>query len=116
MKELPPSSLDSPLSLVLQPLPPDDAERRMPDKRPFARTLNGQTPPRYSPLDSGSPRNNLGLARSPLDPRVRRNDIGEGVRRLACFRWRSQQLCSASEPYSYNGLRNRVSAAFRPSS
>ncbi len=34
--------------------------------RPFARTLNGQTPPRYSPLDSGSPRNNLGLARSPF--------------------------------------------------
>ena len=25
-------------------------------------------------------------------------------------------VCSASEPYSYNGLNNRVSAAFRPSS
>ena len=35
-------------------------------ERPFARTLNGQIPPRYSPLDSGSPRNNLGLARSPF--------------------------------------------------
>ena len=37
-------------------------------------------------------RNNLGLARSPLDSRLRGNDIGEGVRRLACFRWRSQRM------------------------
>ncbi len=105
VKELPPSSLDSPLSLVLQPLPPDDAERRLPDKRPFARTLNGQAPPRYSPLDSGSPRNNLGLARSPFvlrtfPPRARetRGPLGEGVRRLACFHWRSQQYAPRPSP------------------
>jgi len=29
------------LSLVLQPLPPDDAERRVPGRGPFARILNG---------------------------------------------------------------------------
>ncbi len=105
------------LSLALQPLPPGEAERRVPDKRPFARTLNGQTPPRYSPLDSGSPRNNLGLARSPLGPRVRGNDIGEGVRRLACFRWRSQQYAPRPSPTAttvfVTGFRQRFARPYR---
>ena len=70
------------LSLVLQPLPPGEAERRLPDKRPFARILNG--------------------------------DLLIAVW-LAIF-WRSPQYPPHPRRFSDNGLRNRVSAAFRPSS
>ena len=91
-------------------------------ERPFARTLNGQAPPRYSlwipslcgttwvwhvpPLSFGH------FPRERGKPRV--------VRGRASAVWLAfvggASVCPASEPCSYNGLNNRVSAAFRPSS
>ena len=70
VKEVPPSSLDSFLSLVLQPLPPDDAERRVPDRETVRPNLERTDSPallpsgfRFSPeqpgfgaFPSGSPR------------------------------------------------------------
>ena len=103
------------LSLVLQPLPPDDAERRVPDRETVRPNLERTDSPALLPLDSGSFRNNLGFARSPLDSRLRGNDVGRASAVWLAFVG-GASVCSASEPYSYNGLRNRVSAAFRPSS
>ena len=108
-----PSSLDSFLSLVLQPPPPDDAGRRVPDKRPFARTLNGQIPPRYSLWIPVLPGTTLVL-RVPLwIPACAGNDMGRASAVWLAFVG-GAGICSASEPYSYNGLRDRFSAAFRP--
>ena len=69
------------------------------------------------------------LRPSPLDSCLRRNDEwlarerrGFGASptawefRLACYGFvGASSYLSESEPYSYNGLRNRVVAAFRPS-
>ena len=92
MKEPPPSSLDSLLSLVLQPPPSDDAGRRVPGRGSFARILNGQSPPRCCPPSSVFRRSGPGLARSPFSlgrsPRAGEAEgfQGEGVCRLArCF-------------------------------
>ncbi len=113
VKELPPSSLDSFLSLVLQPPPPDDAGRRVPDKRPFARTLNGQIPPRYSLWIPVLPGTTLVL-RVPLwIPACAGMTLGRASAVWLAFVG-GAGICSASEPCSYNGLRDRFSAAFRP--
>ncbi len=115
MKDVPPSSLDCSSRWCCSLFRPAKRKDVCRIERPFARTLNGQAPPRYSPLDSGSPRNNLGLARSPLDSRLCGNDVGRASAVWLAFVG-GASVCPASEPCSYNGLNNRVSAAFRPSS
>ncbi len=57
-------------SLVLQPLPPGEAERRVPDRETVRPNLERTDSPALLPLDSVSMRNNLGLARSPFVPRI----------------------------------------------
>ena len=70
-------------------------------------------PLRPSPLDSCLRRNDEWLARGTT--RVWSVPHGLGIPSGLLWFRRSQHYLSASEPYSYNGLRNRVVAAFRPS-
>ena len=66
VKDLPPSSLDCSSRWCCSLPRPTMRKDVCRIERPFARTLNGQAPPRCSPLDSGFIQNNLGLARSPF--------------------------------------------------
>ena len=88
----------------------------MPDRETVRPNLERTGSPALLPLDSGSPRNNLGLARSPLGHSP---CAGMTLGRASAV-WLAfvggASVCPASEPCSYNGLNNRVSAAFRPSS
>ena len=82
-------------------------------ERPFARTLNGQIPPRYSLWIPVLPGTTLVL-RVPLwIPACAGMTLGRASAVWLAFVG-GAGICSASEPYSYNGLRDRVSAAFRP--
>ncbi len=84
-------------------------------ERPFARTLNGQTPPRYSLWILVLPGTTLVL-RVPLwIPACAGTTLGRASAVWLAFVG-GASVCPASEPCSYNGLNNRVSAAFRPSS
>ena len=92
----------------------------MPDRETVRPNLERTDSPALLPLDSGSPRNNLGFARSPFVfghfPRERGQP--DGFQGRASAVWLAfvggASVCPASEPCSYNGPNNRVSAAFRP--
>ncbi len=116
-----PSSLDSFLSLVLQPLPPDDAERRVPDRETVRPGLERTDSPALVPSGFRFSPEQPGFGTFPLCP----SDISPAsggnpkvVRGRASAVWLAfvggAGICSAPEHYSDNGLRNRVSAAFRP--
>ncbi len=97
LKDAPPSSLDCSSRWCCSLFRPAKRKDVCRIERPFARTLNGQTPPRYSPLDSGSPRNNLGLARSPFVLRTFPPRAGE-TRRLSEGGRPPSGLLSLAEP------------------
>ena len=83
-------------------------------ERPFARTLNGQAPPRYSLWIPVLPGTTL-VWHVPLwIPACAGMTSGRASAVWLAFVG-GASVCPASEPCSYNGLNNRVSAAFRPS-
>ena len=97
LEERPPSSLGSCPSLVLQPHPPDDASRHLPDKGCVRPNLE-----RRKPLSSGFAR------RSPLEIKGRGMPVW-----LAS---RSQRNTPHSSPEAATNTMTRLTVAFRPSS
>ena len=114
MKELPPSSLDSFLSLVLQPLPPDDAERRVPGRETVRPSLERTDSPALLPSGFRFSPEQPGFGAFPLwIPACAGMTLGRASAVWLAFVG-GASVCPASEPCSYNGLNNRVLAAFRP--